>query len=313
MNWKLFKQPQLLIGMLIILTLLFLSFGFQSFFTMPEEVKYLYDEDGSMIGVAPFTPTEVPPFGTDKFGRSLFHLILKGAKYTILIAFGIAILRVAAAGILAVFYHHYYNKLRTVLEDIIESTLFIPSSILAFILLAPLTVHQVQQDRGFTEILTIQCILLVLIGIPQLLSTFTKDMAKIAEKEYIISIQSLGAKPFYVYWKHILPEMASRFVLVTAQQIIQVLILLAHLGVLLIFLGGRSTFTVGDIFNEHEVFTTKTGEWAGLIGHNFQEIMLKPHTLLIPLAFFSLTIFSLNLVINGIQNHIQPTSRGGRK
>ncbi|MCF6138626.1 ABC transporter permease subunit [Pseudalkalibacillus berkeleyi] len=310
MTWNILKQPQFMIGTLIILSLLGLSFGFDQLFKMPEQVKYLY-KNGSLVGVAPFTPSEVPPFGTDKFGRSLFHMIIKGAKYTLVIAFGIALIRVFLALMLSMVYHRFYKKLSAFFKDIIESTIFIPSSILAFLLLAPLTVHQVQEGKSIAEILTIQCIILVLIGVPQLISTFSNDMMKISEKEYIVSTHSLGAKPIYVYFKHIIPEMATRVLLVITQQIIQVLILLAHLGVLLIFLGGRSTFTVGDIFNEHEVFTSQTGEWAGLIGHNFNEIMLKPHVLLIPLAFFSLTIFALNLVINGIQNHIKPLIRGG--
>ncbi|WLD92591.1 ABC transporter permease subunit [Alkalihalobacillus sp. AL-G] len=304
MSLKLLKQPQFLIGSFIMGAMILISFTLHHFYSAPEQVPYLY-KDGELVGVAPFTPSQVPPFGTDRFGRNLLFLLFDGAKYTILIAFGIAIIRVAVSGIFSIFYNHYSKKLRPVFEDIFESTLFVPTSILAYILIAPLVFQQVDSGKSFTEILVIQCIILVLIGVPPLVSTLSKDMSSIMKKEYISSTFTLGAKPGYVYRRHVLPEMASRFLLVVAQQIISVLLLLAHLGVLLVFLGGGQTFTTGDIFNVSDVLVSMSGEWSGLIGSNYKEVMLKPHIVLIPLGFFGLTIFAMNLVINGIQNSIK--------
>ncbi|WP_408007601.1 hypothetical protein ACJROX_23370 [Pseudalkalibacillus sp. A8] len=309
MRHTIWKQPQFLIGSFIIISLIMLSFMYLLFFDHPEEVKYLY-EDGRLVDVAPFSPSQVPPFGTDKFGRNLLILLINGAKYTLLVAIVIAVFRVVFSGLFAIVYHQYNAKLKPLLEDIIESTIFVPASILAYLLMAPLAVKQAEKGSGFLEIVTIQCIILILIGVPPLISIFSKDIARISRKEHIVSTFSLGAKHRYVYIKHVLPEMASRFLLVIAQQIIQVLILLAHLGVLLIFLGGVKTILDGDLLSTHEVFVSLTGEWSGLIGNNFQEIVHNPHVILIPLAFFSLTIFSMNLIINGMQNTMKQTDRG---
>ncbi|MGP4078693.1 hypothetical protein ACTWQL_02180 [Pseudalkalibacillus sp. R45] len=309
MSRVLWKQPQFWIGAFIVLSLLVLSLGYPLFADPPEEVKYLY-KDGKLVDVAPFSPSQVPPFGTDRFGRNLLSLVISGAKYTLLITISIALIRVIAAGVLAIFYHQYNEKLRPMFEDIIESTLFVPASILGYLLMAPLAVKQAQEGTSFFEIVLIQSIILILIGVPPLISVFSKDMAMITRKEYIVSTLSLGAKHRYVYVKHVLPEMTSRFLLVTAQQIIQVMILLAHLGVLLIFLGGVKTILDGDLLSTHEVFVSLSGEWSGLIGNNFQEIVHSPHVVLIPLAFFSLTIFSMNLIINGMQNAMKHGERG---
>ncbi|MCF6410351.1 hypothetical protein [Pseudalkalibacillus salsuginis] len=309
MRLAIWKQPQFLIGSFILLSMIILSFMSPLFFDPPQEVKYLY-EDGKLVDVAPFSPSQVPPFGTDKFGRNLLTLLINGAKYTLLIAIVIAVFRVFLSGLFAIVYHHYNVKLRPLLEDLVESTIFVPTSILAYLLLAPLAVKQAQEGIGFFEIVVIQCIILIFIGVPPLISIFSKDMGRITRKEHIVSTLSLGAKHRYVYIKHVLPEMGSRFLLVIAQQIIQVLILLAHLGVLLIFLGGVKTILDGDLLSTHEVFVSLTGEWSGLIGNNFQEIVHSPHVILVPLGFFSLTIFSMNLIINGMQNTMKKIERG---
>ncbi|MBM7553889.1 ABC transporter permease subunit [Thalassobacillus pellis] len=309
MNVGIWKQPQFITGLIILVSLLVASFVYPYFFELPKETKYLY-ENGNLVDVAPFPPSLVPPFGTDVFGRNLLALIINGAKYTLLIAFGIAMVRVMLGAVLAVIYHHYHDKLRPLFEDIIESTLFIPPAILGYVFLSPLAVKYSQENSGFAEMVATQSLVLILMGVPPLVSVFSKDMAKITDKEHIVSTLSLGAKNRYVYFKHVLPEMASRFWLVIAQQIIQVLILLSHLGVLYIFIGGAATIIDGDLLSAHEVYVSLTGEWAGLIGSNYEAIYHTPHIVLIPLGFFFLAIFSMNLVINGIQNNLKWSDRG---
>lgn len=309
MNVRIWKQPQFIVGLFILMTLLIVSFGYPYFFDLPKETKYLY-ENGNLVDVAPFSPTQVPPFGTDIFGRNLLALIINGAKYTLLIAFGIAIARVILGTVFAIFYHHYHDKLRPIFEDIIESTLFIPPAILGYLFLAPLAVKYSQEGSDFVEMVATQSLVLILMGVPPLVSVLSKDMAKITDKEHIVSTLSLGAKYRYVYFKHVLPEMASRFWLLIAQQIIQVLILLSHLGVLYIFIGGAATIIDGDLLSAHEVFVSLTGEWAGLIGSNYEAIYHTPHIVLIPLGCFFIAIFSMNLVINGIQNNLKWNDRG---
>ncbi|MFD1019704.1 ABC transporter permease subunit [Thalassobacillus hwangdonensis] len=308
MSRALWKQPQFLLGSFILLSLMAASIAYPFFFELPEEVNYLY-EDGKLVGVPPFSPAEAPPFGTDVFGRNLLDLMINGAKYTLLFALGIALVRVLLAGVLSFFYYHYNEKLRPLLEDLIESMLYIPTAIVAYLFLAPLATKYSEEGGGFVQMVLTQCIILALLGVPPLLAAFSKDIARISNQEYIVSTLSLGAKHRYVYFKHVLPEMGSRFLLVVAQQIIQVLILLSHLGVLYIFIGGAATIIDGDLLSEHEVFVSLTGEWAGLIGNNYDAINHSPHLILIPLGFFSLAIFAMNMVINGMRNAMQRKER----
>lgn len=112
-----------------------------------------------------------------------------------------------------------------------------------------------------------------------------------------------------MYYKHLLPELSTRLVLLFAQQMIQVLILLAHLGVLAIFIGGAETLALGDPLNVQLVDIPLAGEWSGIIGMSFMKLQAAPWVILIPLSCFAVTILALNLIIQGIQNGVEETNK----
>jgi peptide/nickel transport system permease protein len=298
---KFLKQPQFLIGLFFITALLFVSFSLSSFTDAPKEIKFLY-KDGQMIKVAPLSPSDAPPFGTDKMGKNLLYEIIGGAKYTLLIAFGVAFFRISIATLLS-FSQKVRNKQKvSFFNDLVQSTIYIPTSILAYMFMAPLFMKNAIEPMGFIKILMIQVIILTLIGTPPLIGTFSSDIQSIMNKEYVVSTLSLGAKKTYVYRKHVFLEMRSKMILLFAQQTIQTLILLAHLGVLSIFIGGAETVFLGDILSLSESQIPISGEWSGIIGHSFQDLMTAPWIILIPIAFFSFSILAINLMIQGIQN-----------
>jgi peptide/nickel transport system permease protein len=305
---QLLKQPQFLLGFFIIISLLFVSLGLNSIYEGPKEVKFLYKNDGSISKVAPFSPTDIPPFGTDRDGRDLFYMILDGAKYTLLIALGVAFLRLVSA-VLISFLYKGQLKNNTFFNDLVQSTLYVPATIFAYMLMIPLFIKSTTDPISFGKMVIIQCIILTLIGIPSLVVTFSGDIKNIMNKDYIISTMSLGAKKKYIYRKHVLPEIKPKLFLLFAQQAVQILILLAHLGVLAVFVGGSQTEMRGDFLNLTAENVPIAGEWSGIIGHSFQEVLTAPWIILIPLGFFFVSIFSINMMISGLQNIISKNKR----
>jgi peptide/nickel transport system permease protein len=308
---KLAKQPQFMIGMLFILCLLVFSFFWNDILDVNkseamERMDFKYDKNGKIIDYIPFSPSEVPPFGTDLFGKQLFYQIIDGAKYTILIAFFIAFFRILfSVGITLLNPKANYSFL----DDLVAATLTIPTTILAYLFMSSLLMKHALERDGFMELLVKQSIVLICIGIPPLISTFSREIRSILTKDYINNTFALGAKKPYVYYKHVLPELSTRLILLFAQQMIQVLILLAHLGVLAIFIGGSETLVLGDMFNQKLVDIPLAGEWAGIIGMSFVKLQAAPWVILIPLSCFAVTIFALNLIIQGIQNGVEETNK----
>ncbi|MFE1245825.1 hypothetical protein ACFW35_17065 [Fictibacillus sp. NPDC058756] len=308
---KLAKQPQFLIGLLFILGLLVFSFFWTDILDIQRSeamklMDFKYDEDGKMIDHIPYSPSEHPPFGTDLFGKQLFYQIIDGAKYTILIAFVIAFFRIVlSVGITLINPKANYSFL----NDLVSATLTIPTTILAYLFMSSLLMKHSMERKSFTELIVMQCIVLICIGVPPLISTFSREIRNILNKDYINNTFAIGAKKPYVYYKHVLPELSTKLLLLFAQQMIQVLILLAHLGVLAIFIGGAETLALGDPFNVKLVDIPLAGEWSGIIGMSFNKLQAAPWVILIPLTCFAVTIFALNLIIQGIQNSVEETNK----
>ncbi|MFC7372412.1 hypothetical protein ACFQPF_12080 [Fictibacillus iocasae] len=303
MAWKVVKQPSFLIGFLFIAGLLTISFTFERFYQVPEKVEFLYNDQGFVSKVAPFSPSDVPPFGTDRRGQSMFHLILDGAKYTVLFAAGIAVLRIALSVLISFFYYRMNTKTGSFIEDLVESSIYMPTAILAFILMEPLFMADPSGGfRKLNEIVTLQFLILTGIGVLPLISFFSKDIKSIMKKDYITNTVALGASLPYVYVRHVLPELVTKCLVLTAQNMIQVLIILCHLGVLSVFIGGAEVLMEGDPMEPTPAFYPIAGEWSGLIGLAFRELQTAPWLVLLPLAFFAATIYALNLIMQGIQN-----------
>ncbi len=124
----------------------------------------------------------------------------------------------------------------------------------------------------------------------------------IREKEYFLAGQVLGGE-YHMMMKHIMPVLKMRMTVITIQQFVQVLILLAHLGLLKIFVGGTSIQTT--ITGDAQMALSTTYEWSGLIGTYFYYLPLAPWLLLFPVGLFALTVFSANLILLGANDKRQ--------
>ncbi len=94
--------------------------------------------------------------------------------------------------------------------------------------------------------------------------------------------------------------MATRIAIIfllVAQQFVSTLLLLLHLGLLELFFGGT-------IISGLEADSV-TKEWTGLIGQNFRHLTTHTWIVLIPIAFYSMTILSGNLISNSMQDAIK--------
>jgi len=112
-------------------------------------------------------------------------------------------------------------------------------------------------------------------------------------------------------FKHVTPHLLPKVIYIILQQTVQVLIVLAHLGVLQLFLGG--TQMIGnppDIFSE-------TSEWSGLIGQHYATVVAGAHTWLVfaPLIMLCLSIIAFSFMAEGFKKATAPVfgKRGSAK
>lgn len=298
------RRPKFILSFLFITLLLTASFLYEPLYgdkVWPTGVRY--DEQNNVIGAPPFSPLQSPPMGSDRFGVPVIAQVIQGAKYTVITAFIISTLQVLLAFFLSVFYAQLPKFLRRTFEGIVESSLFIPASIIAYIILFPLQfyIDPNLSTGNFYKLFIIQVIILTLLGIPQLVTLFSKEIQRELQQEYIMASRTLGAKGLNLFRKHILPFMLPRLILQFTQRTVEILILFVHLGFLTVFLGG---YVEKEVFDGEIQRFSLSFEWAGEIGKHFRSLMITPWQIYSPLLLFALTVLSFNMMASTIREYL---------
>ncbi|MCP3740502.1 ABC transporter permease subunit [Rossellomorea sp. BNER] len=251
----------------------------------------------------PYSPLEYPPLGTDNFNRNVLLVIMVGAKYTIGAAIIISALRVFPSVLIGLFLYFYMGKLRKIINTVIDATNYFPQTLLAFLLMiwvmkeGPL-VSPDTYSYSFEDRIVIYILILAFISIPSLSQLFSNEVKKIMSYEFIDSARVLGATKRDFVLKHIKPFIIPQIFLVFIREFIAVMLLISHLGVLGIFIGGATLSS--DVFNR-PVFVSLSNEWSGLLGSWWEFLWTTyPWIPFIPVVFFTLTILSAKLMLNGI-------------
>ncbi len=296
MKRSIWKNPMFLSGFLYLFLLILASFLYTILWD--DEVRRLYfiSENGFPVESAPISPKWNYPFGTDPLGLDMLGKILIGAKYTLILSFIIAFLRVAISLPIALVLGTYLQRFKKSINGTIDSFHYIPLSIIAYFLLHPVLW---EPFNGFpttmTERFIIEILILTVLIVPILSSMLGNEVSMVYKEEFILSAKVLGASKFRIIFKHILPSLKDKLVVLFGQQIMQTLILFIHLGLLKLFVGGTNV----DYSIVHDPPQSITNEWSGLIGDSFRYLQGAPWVPLTPILFFASAMFAVALMIEG--------------
>lgn len=271
-----------------------------------DQVRLHYSEDGvKLLGAPPHAPTMPFFFGSDKLGFSLFDQLVIGAKYTLIFALLIALLRVLGGLLFGVFYaFHLGPRTQQWLGKLIDSIHFLPLSLVAYILLAPIlmpafTGFGYEFTYTFTERILLEMLILTILVVPLTAVLLGKEIKRVMDYEFIASARVLGGSKFHLFWRHIFPHIGPRLTILLGTQFIQVLLIFIHLGIFKFFFGG--TKLSYDPMGADPPMSM-THEWSGLIGElGRTTIASGRYWYLWILAAFILAIFAMQLIIQGVK------------
>ncbi|OIU69840.1 peptide ABC transporter permease [Rossellomorea aquimaris] len=296
MKRSVWKNPMFLSGFLYLFLLILASFLYTILWD--DEVRRLYfiSENGFPVESAPISPKWNYPFGTDPLGLDMLGKILIGAKYTLILSFIIAFLRVAVSLPIALVLGTYLQRFKKSINGTIDSFHYIPLSIIAYFLLHPVLW---EPFNGFTTTMTerfiIEILILTLLIVPILSSMLGNEVSMVYKEEFILSAKVLGASKFRIIFRHILPSLKDKLVVLFGQQIMQTLVIFIHLGLLKLFVGGTDV----DYSFVPDPPQSSTNEWSGLIGDSFRYLQGAPWVPLTPILFFASAMFAVALMIEG--------------
>lgn len=299
---KLMRNPAFLVGFIF----LFGMFAVSIIYTIGwgnevQQVDLLKDGEGNFLN-PPYSPAEYPPLGTDNFNRNILLLIIIGAKYTIGSALVITLCRVIPSVVLGMILHFYLKPFRKIIDSIVDAANYFPPTLLSFLLLNWMMLEgPLMNPEGFpyhfSDKLLFYLNILIIISIPSLTLLFSNEYDEIMKQEFIDSSKVLGASKRHYILNHIRPFILPQILLVSIREFMIVMLLIAHLGVLNIYIGGSSLEK--DLF-DNPFFVSLSNEWSGLLGSWWQFLWTTyPWISFIPVIFFTLTILSAKLMLIG--------------
>ncbi|TDK62388.1 hypothetical protein E2K98_10080 [Bacillus salipaludis] len=301
---KIFKYKKTTFGLLILILILILSFLYPLY--GPPDFNttiILYDNKGKMIDVRPFSPSSHFLLGSDRNGADILLMIIYGAKYTILITFGITILRFLIGGVLGIIFSFWLNLLLPIVKNLFVVFRIIPPIIITLLLITATSTTYIKGAAPF--IIVYQMIILVLIGIPSVLINTSDIISELKGKSFIQSSYLMGAGHFHIIKRHLKPYMTSYGLIIFVQQLLNTLVLIMFLGTFNIYMGGISaegiagTEQIGIGIGAHSVpaqDASLTREWSGLIGQNYREFYRVPWIILDPLFAYFFLILLINMM-----------------
>ncbi|WP_079477632.1 ABC transporter permease [Halobacillus salinus] len=315
---KVWKSKRFTVGFLFISLLLAASLSYDWFFQndVPKaELRYI---DGE-VQTPPYSPWDYPPFGTNNLGESLFHVLLIGAKYTLGVALLIALLRFVLSVVVGTVSEMYAPKWTEKIRPWIEAFYYYPVTLIAFLMLQWLLFQDGMFDGtdaeftySFNTRVIVEVSVLTLIAMPITSLTIANEVKQIKLKEFMESVQILGGGRFHVLKKHVMPFLKPQLIVVFLREVIQVLVLLAHLGILGIFFGGGDQKK--DLF-DNNVFVSLSNEWSGLIGNNFAFLFTTYWWMAIaPILMLTLAVLAFKLMVEGyLTVQKQPSNTDSRE
>jgi oligopeptide transport system permease protein len=226
------------------------------------------------------SPSKAFWFGTDELGRDIFCRIWWGARISLSVGICAALLDMAIGvliGATAGFLGKKYDEVLMRTADILHSIPYL----LVVILLA------VMIGSGITSIL----IALTLTGWIPMARIVRGQIMQLKTFEYAEAARALGASPARILWHHLLPNVSGPIIT-------------------------TMTFTIPTaIFAESFLSFLGLGvqapiaSWGTMASDGLSAMAYYPWRLFFPAFFISLTMFSFNLIGDGLRDALDPRLR----
>jgi peptide/nickel transport system permease protein len=301
----LFQHRIFMTGFVIIL--MFLSVSFYYSFVLKDQLppayQMSYSEKGTLMDSAPFPPSLEFPLGTDKIGNSLFYLIIDGAKYTIILSVVVGFIRLGLGLFFGFVLVVLPENIKIVIRGFIDGLHYFPLSLYTYMLAVPIMVFSWSFGEGSAFYGPL--IIISLLSTPILAMYLSNEIQRIYHKEFIRNAKIMGGSWWHIFITHVRPYFLPHLFIVLIQQIGQVIVLFAHLGVLGMFIGGGIHREVGSDERTGERFIeifSASNEWGGLIAKYFHEFLTHPILVFAPVACLSIVVLSLNFIVEGLKN-----------
>ena len=241
----------------------------------PFITPYSYSEQNLLLGAAP--PSTEYMLGTDVLGRDLFTRMLYGSRVSLLVGF-LATLVALTIGVLwgsiAGYSGGRTDSIMMRIVDILDGLPFVIFLILILVIIG--------------RSMTLLFLAIGAFGWLSMARIVRVQVLGLRRQDYVLAAQSMGASNLRILFKHIIPNVLSSVIVYSTLLIPQFMLLEAFLS----FLG------LG--------VQPPESSWGILIREG--AITMEEYWLLLifPSIVFSLTLFALNFLGDGLRDYLDP-------
>ena len=245
-----------------------------------------------MPKVGPGLRTEYT-LGTDPLGRDLFMRVLQGGKISLTIGFGAALLPIIFGVFLGTMAGFMGGRADMIISRTFDVMLGFPGTLFAIALSTALSTGD-----GFLFIkrgsVMLQILILGFVAIAFFGRIIRSQALSLGEREFVEAARALGAGNMRIMGKHILPHLSST--VLTYSGILIASLILAEAGLSFLGVGVLPPMpSWGNIIADGKIFYS-TAWWVAFF----------------PGLFIMITVLSLNLIGQSLEEALDPKSIGGK-
>ncbi len=231
------------------------------------------------------------PLGTDELGRDLLWRLLAGGRVSLAVGLGGALLTASigtAVGLAAGYAGGRIDAILMRLTDAIIALPLLPFLIvLAAVDTTKLGLPRAFAEGGFASVLRI-VLLVALFGWTTIARLVRSAVLSQKERDHVRAAQALGAGPWRIATRHVLPNVASPIIVAT-------------------------TLSIGNIMLTESVLSflglgiqPPMPSWGNMLTNAQELIWQAPHLAVWPGVLIFLAVIAFNLLGDGLQDALDP-------
>lgn len=217
--------------------------------------------------------------GTDENGRDIWARLLYGGRVSLMVGFVSTAIGITFGTILGML-AGYYKKLDNIIMRFMDILFTFPGVLLALLIVAMLGISTVNATIAIS-----------IWSIPSFARMIRGKVLQIKEEEYILAIRSLGARDFWILFRHVLKNAAPTIIVIATMRIASSIMSIATLS----YLG------LG--------VPAPQAEWGGMISSAKTYIYSAPYLAIVPGIAIILTVVCFNVLGDKLRDILDPGLR----